>query len=696
MSSGINIDITANLTRFSSNLDRATQDLNRFQTNSQRISSSLRNSLGGLAAAFGLQQVGSALINRVEQVQNLDLRLRGLTKSATDYAETEAYLSKISAEHHKNILNLTDSYSRLLSVEESGVITRKQTQAIFEGLSNAQSKTGASADQMGQSMIGLGQALSMGTLQWEEMKQVTEPLPGLMMKIANAAGYVGESAVGDFKKVVSNGQVTSKMFGEILPIALETYSGAAAKASENITAKYADIENSWTSLAKALEAPVSSTVGAVLDSATWQMKEFVKQANYAKYIWEYTKYSIFGDPVTGGTGDNGMAVDLTGRAKPPTVKPDGRSKKIRSKIEGTKKTGASGTKKTALSEEQKSVNALAKEYDNLVASLSKEVALRGDNTEAARIEYEIINGSLSGLNESQKLKLLNLAAEKDAIEINKKAYEEYDQVIQDGLDLAKKQRLEMDAEQSRLDQKFNGKRIDFGAGISDAMDARAAGIIPNDAKLKEVLDGMGREYNGLTEKAQSSTDVMTEYAVQAARNMQSAFADFLFDPFAKGADSMLDSFVNVIRQMAAQAASAQIMQGLFGATGVKDGGGLMGQAATGLMAMFHHDGGIVGQGGSAGMVNAGIFSGAPRYHSGGVAGLKPDEVPAILQKGELVISRKQMANAQSGGGDITVNTSVSVSGGSGDNNAMQGLGNLINSKIREVLVTEKRPGGILA
>lgn len=44
-----------------------------------------------------------------------------------------------------------------------------------------------------------------------------------------------------------------------------------------------------------------------------------------------------------------------------------------------------------------------------------------------------------------------------------------------------------------------------------------------------------------------------------------------------------------------------------------------------------------------------VFSGAPRYHSGGVAGLKPDEVPAILQTGERVLSREQTAAFEAGG-----------------------------------------------
>jgi hypothetical protein len=51
----------------------------------------------------------------------------------------------------------------------------------------------------------------------------------------------------------------------------------------------------------------------------------------------------------------------------------------------------------------------------------------------------------------------------------------------------------------------------------------------------------------------------------------------------------------------------------------------------------------------------------------------------------------------SGGmGDVQVNTTVNVSGNSSNTDNMQKLGNLINARVREVITTEKRPGGLLA
>ena len=65
--------------------------------------------------------------------------------------------------------------------------------------------------------------------------------------------------------------------------------------------------------------------------------------------------------------------------------------------------------------------------------------------------------------------------------------------------------------------------------------------------------------------------------------------------------------------------------------------------AGGLFADVLHAGGMVGAPGPGRMVPAMAFAGAPRMHSGGWAGLRPDEVPAILQRGERVLSRREAA-----------------------------------------------------
>lgn len=80
----------------------------------------------------------------------------------------------------------------------------------------------------------------------------------------------------------------------------------------------------------------------------------------------------------------------------------------------------------------------------------------------------------------------------------------------------------------------------------------------------------------LSDSAKEATDEMSEFAVQAARNMQDAFAEFLFDPFKDGTKGMLESFGIMIRKMVANAVAADLSKNLFGKSAGGEGDGLIG------------------------------------------------------------------------------------------------------------------------
>lgn len=59
-------------------------------------------------------------------------------------------------------------------------------------------------------------------------------------------------------------------------------------------------------------------------------------------------------------------------------------------------------------------------------------------------------------------------------------------------------------------------------------------------------------------------DFIAEAGREAARNIQTAFADFLFDPFEDGLDGMLKKFLDVIRRMIAEIVAFQLLSGIPG------------------------------------------------------------------------------------------------------------------------------------
>ncbi len=88
------------------------------------------------------------------------------------------------------------------------------------------------------------------------------------------------------------------------------------------------------------------------------------------------------------------------------------------------------------------------------------------------------------------------------------------------------------------------------------------------------------------------------------------------------------------------------LAGLFGGGGLFKGGGLLGGA---IIPGILHSGGVAGSDGygHGRAVSPSAFSGAKRYHRGGIAGLQPGEIPAILQRGEVVLPRNAKMNAGS-------------------------------------------------
>jgi len=102
------------------------------------------------------------------------------------------------------------------------------------------------------------------------------------------------------------------------------------------------------------------------------------------------------------------------------------------------------------------------------------------------------------------------------------------------------------------------------------------------AYLDEVLPEVQVKMKKLGTATEETSSLMTSIAEQAGRNMQDAFAQFLFDPFKGGLSGMLKGFITTVRQMIAQAASAAILKQFFG--WMSNLGGGFGTIGTALLA----------------------------------------------------------------------------------------------------------------
>lgn len=162
----------------------------------------------------------------------------------------------------------------------------------------------------------------------------------------------------------------------------------------------------------------------------------------------------------------------------------------------------------------------------------------------------------------------------------------------------------------------------------------------NQKPTPETLAAL-REVDTAILDIQASQNTLRNNAKSSAFDALNGF----FNDLATGAKSFKDAFkdmvVNFIQglaRMAAEALSKQIIGTLFGVFA----------PGPGLGVGVNHGGGMAGHG-MRRIVNPLVFAGAPRFHSGGMAGgVKPGEVPAILQTGERVLSRSETAKYNAG------------------------------------------------
>ena len=167
----------------------------------------------------------------------------------------------------------------------------------------------------------------------------------------------------------------------------------------------------------------------------------------------------------------------------------------------------------------------------------------------------------------------------------------------------------------------------LGARMQEACDTAYAAVSRHVAARDRRIDTTHAELARLRRDVEAAADATRDATVDAFRAMEDAVAAFA----TTGRLSFAAFFDTVIAEMARFAVHRTVTRPLsdllFGAlSGVSGAGGGTPQPA--------------------------LFDGAPRFHSGGVAGLRPDEVPAILQRGEGVFTPAQMRAL--GTPDVTV------------------------------------------
>lgn len=174
--------------------------------------------------------------------------------------------------------------------------------------------------------------------------------------------------------------------------------------------------------------------------------------------------------------------------------------------------------------------------------------------------------------------------------------------------------------------------------------------------------------NQLSIASMNANEMMVHSMKNASDEMTDAFMQFT-EAGKFEFDNMVSSMLLSIARLTFQqnVANPIINAAMAGMGSLFSGGGWSGTSenlassysAPTVTGAFHHTGGIVGTSGTNRSISANAFAGSTRYHSGGIAGLKPNEIPAVLEKGEEVLTqsdprhRENLQNEAAGEVNIT-------------------------------------------
>jgi hypothetical protein len=197
------------------------------------------------------------------------------------------------------------------------------------------------------------------------------------------------------------------------------------------------------------------------------------------------------------------------------------------------------------------------------------------------------------------------------------------------------------------------------------MEREMLGLTQEEAQIRQKLIGFGIDFNStlgqtlasqmrVTEELKQLKDITTDVAQGFSMDFKNALKDGEngWNAFKKAGLSTLDRLGDKLRNLALD----RLISSLFGNLmpsigGIGSTGGSLPIGQTTLVNTAHTGGVVGGRTGGSRFIHPAYFEQAPRMHSGGIVGLRPNERPIIAEVGEVVTPKGGM---RGGGVSISI------------------------------------------
>lgn len=575
----------------------------------------LKSQLIGVAAAYlsfnsaiaGGRAVLDAAIANERLMNTLTVGVGSVQAATREYA----FLRQESERLGLQFVSTAEQYAKLAAASKGTQLEGQATRDIFIAISQASTVLGLSADQAGGALLAIQQMISKGKVSAEELRgQLGERLPGAFQIAARAIGVT----TAELDKMLESGKLTAEVLLPAFAVELnKTFGAQSQEAARGLNAQLNRLDNSINDLKLSVGKlglidafsggiDFATKFVSVIDRATEAIGRLLTKAKQLPFVGGAIESTgNFLSQVPGalfGSGLLNAADNLL--PKRPKISTDLPKIEVAVTGSGIIKPGTKPESDGAL----KILKDEAKERERISKQMETQAKRELDSSRKTIDSLKLETKEL-GLNAIQKKMLLasveaaKAPTEKLRLEIMQSAAA-YGQ-------LAQAQELVVQKEKDLAKIKT----------LTESVVTPEESLAATKQELDRLKDlGLSQEsYNRLLKKSQdelnktktTARDVfgsMDQYAIQAARNIQTSLANFLFDPFEDGLKGMVRGVADAVRRMLAEFAAMKIAQTLN------------------LSELFGLSGGVGGTGTASGFGVTDIISAGSNLLSAGNSGLR--------------------------------------------------------------------------
>jgi tape measure domain-containing protein len=252
--------------------DHAVGDFTKTVGNYPKLTS-FTSGIKDLIGAFGIvggltafAAVAKNIFETTKELQSLDLALKSVTGTQSEFADQQLFLSSISQKYGLEIKNLTKQFISFY-VAAKDKISGKEIQEIFENISKSGSALGLSNETLERSFQAVNQMLSKGVVASEELRgQLAESMPGAIQAMTKAVQKLHPEIKNLTEKglfeMIKSGKILAN---EVLPETarqLVIMTGAdKAQGIETLTKLTNRLSNEWTDMIRSINETDTSGFG---------------------------------------------------------------------------------------------------------------------------------------------------------------------------------------------------------------------------------------------------------------------------------------------------------------------------------------------------------------------------------------------------------------------------------------------------